>query len=131
MANFDNRLRIVWRAYNIECYKNKKPLLGSRQLSRLLHKKISAIKIANLVDGRKDPEDTEVDLLADFFGVSFNWLCGADDTPPERFKGVPLSDYDRTEIFGVAAAEGAPEVSNFELSQTAEFQAIPPETNNV
>lgn len=135
MANFDNRLRIVWRAYNIKCYKNKKPLLSSQQLSKDLKKDwkyvISADKIARLVDGRDEPEENEVEKLADFFGVSSDWLCGADDTPPENLKGIPLSDYDRNEVFGVAAAVGAPGVSIFELSQTAEFQAIIPENNNV
>lgn len=135
MANFDNRLRIVWRAYDIECYKNKKPLLSSRQLSKNLKKDwkyvITADKIANLVDGRVDPEENEVEKLADFFGVSSDWLCGADDTPPENLKGIPLSDYDRNEIFGIAAAEGASGVSNFELREAAEFQAITPENNNV
>ena len=131
MANFDTRLRIVWRAYNITSRPKNDPPLSSHELSSLIQEKISAKKIALLVDGRMSPQKKEIAILADFFDVTTDWLCGDDDTPPTRFEGISLSDYDRKEIFEIAAAEGAPEISNFELSELTEFQAITYDNNNV
>ena len=107
MINYEKfaiRFRIALRANELyfrqmeKEWKHRMPSMSARYVSVGLMEKISSSDISLFVDGRKEPTNEQVDMLANFLRVDCNWLSGNDVPYPDWFNNLPLSIHDKTEL---------------------------------
>ena len=113
MINYEKfaiRFRIALRAKELylqqkekEKEKEKKHnhyvhFVGAHYVSEGLNGEISSSDISLFVDGRKKPTNKQVDMLANFLRVDYDWLSGNDVPYPDWFNDLPLSIHDKTEL---------------------------------